>query len=82
MQVSIDWSAGFNLNYVGPHFDDNAHMTPLKASTEVNLFASYKLCEHLELFGRVENLFNNGAEPVAGYATPGRAFYAGIRTGL
>jgi len=81
-QASAAFAAGLNLNYAGSRFDDDAHLTPLKAATEVNLFASYKLCEHLELFGRVENLFNNGADPVAGYSTPARAFYAGIRTGL
>jgi vitamin B12 transporter len=81
-QVCPDFSTGLNLNYVGSRFDDNAHTTPLKAATELNLFASYKIDAHWELFGRVENLANNLEEPVAGYGTPGRAFYAGIRVGM
>jgi vitamin B12 transporter len=41
-----------------------------------------KLNEHIEVFGRVENLFDDRAEPVAGYGAPGRAFYAGVAARL
>jgi outer membrane cobalamin receptor len=34
------------------------------------------------LFGRVENLFDDRAEPVAGYGAPGRSFYAGLSVSL
>ena len=81
-QMCPDFSTGLNLNYVGSRFDNNAHTTPLKTATELNLFASYKIDARWEVFARVENLTGNLEEPVAGYGTPGRAFYAGIRTGL
>jgi vitamin B12 transporter len=77
-----DLTLGIGANYSGKRFDDAAHFTALSAATQVKLFASFKLGEHLELFGRVENLFDDRAEPVAGYGAPGRAFYAGLSAGL
>ncbi|MDE2181522.1 MAG: TonB-dependent receptor [Alphaproteobacteria bacterium] len=77
-----DATLGFSVDYIGTRYDDAGHFTPLRAATHANLFASYKVTEEIELFGRIENVLNDGAEPVAGYGTPGRAFYAGVRTSL
>jgi len=73
---------GFSVSYVGKRFDDAGHFTSLEASSNANLFASFSLNEQIELFGRIENLFDDRAEPVAGYGAPGRAFYAGVRRSL
>ena len=75
-------TVGFSVDYVGKRFDDAGHFTSLDASSDVNLFASFKLSEQVELFGRIENLFDERAEPVAGYGAPGRAFFAGVRSTL
>ncbi len=48
----------------------------------VNLAADYRLSTALQLFGRVENLFDEEAEQVFTYRSPGRAVYAGIRAGF
>ena len=77
-----DLTLGIGADYIGRRFDDAYHITPLSAAAHVKLFASYKLNERIELFGRVENLFGDRAEPVAGYGAPGRAFYAGVNAGL
>ncbi len=77
-----DLTLGFSVDYVGKRFDDAGHFTPLAAATHVNLFGSFKLSDRWELFGRVENLFDDLAEPAAGYGAMGRAFYAGVRTSL
>jgi vitamin B12 transporter len=77
-----DLTLGIGADYSGKRFDDAYHFTPLSAAMHVKLFASLKLNEHIELFGRVENLFDDRAEPVAGYGAPGRAFYAGLSTSL
>ncbi|SFR76386.1 TonB-dependent receptor plug domain-containing protein [Sphingomonas jatrophae] len=45
----------------------------------VNLAATYDLTERLELFGRVENLFDADYQEVFTFRTPGRAAYGGIR---
>ncbi|HEX5600455.1 MAG TPA: hypothetical protein VFX46_07455, partial [Hyphomicrobiaceae bacterium] len=45
----------------------------------VTAAASYKLEPGVELFGRVENLFDSDYEEIFGYNTPGIAAYAGVR---
>jgi vitamin B12 transporter len=73
---------GTEVTFVGSRFDDAFHFTPLGAATQVKLFASYDLTDQLELFGRIENVGDDRAEPVAGYGAPGRAYYAGVRAKL
>jgi len=45
----------------------------------VDLNASYELLQGLQLFGRVENLFDEDYEEVPTYNTGGAALYAGVR---
>jgi vitamin B12 transporter len=86
--VGLDWmpeprsSLGASLSYVGARFDDDADTTPLHSATTVNLYASYALGAHLQLFGRIENLFNDVAEPTFGYGALTRGCYAGLRATL
>ncbi len=44
-----------------------------------DLYASYWLNEHFQVFGRVENLTDADYQNVAGYQTAGRSFYAGAK---
>jgi len=73
---------GGSVVYTGARFDDAANLVPLKADTTVDLFGSYQLTEKLEVFARVENLFDELNELVFGYGRPGRAAYAGVRVGM
>ena len=41
--------------------------------------ASFGLGDNLELFGRVENVFDTDYQTVAGYGTAGRSVFGGIR---
>jgi vitamin B12 transporter len=41
--------------------------------------ASYKVQPGVEIYGRVENVFNQKYEEIFGYNTPGIAAYAGVR---
>jgi len=75
-------SLGASIGYVGARFDDVANTVPLESSKNVNVFASVALSTQLQLFARVENLFDNRSEPVAGYRALGQAFYAGLRATL
>jgi vitamin B12 transporter len=52
------------------------------ADETVNLAVSIAVGDGLQVFGRIENLFNYYAEPAAGYGALGRAAYAGIRLSL
>lgn len=54
----------------------------LKSYSIINLDASYKILKFLQLYGRVENLFNTDYEQVLGYATPELSGYAGLKISL
>jgi vitamin B12 transporter len=75
-------SLGASVSYVGSRFDDAANTVPLSSSSTVNLFGSYALTTRLQLFARVDNLFNNRSESVAGYRVLGQALFAGLRATL
>jgi len=45
----------------------------------LNLNGSYNLSEKVELYGRIDNVFNTWYEEAWGYATPGRSAYAGVK---
>ncbi|NQY97254.1 MAG: TonB-dependent receptor [Henriciella sp.] len=47
--------------------------------TRVDLSGSYDLKENVELFGRVENLFDEQYQQIRGYGTPGLSGSVGIR---
>lgn len=89
--VNINWrfleNRG-NLNliaiYVGKREDTNTTVYPsvrtgLDSYTRVDLACSYEFSKNIELFGRIENLFNKDYEEVYGYATPGISAYGGIK---
>lgn len=78
--------ATLTVRYNGDQFDNEfASATPesrvgLEAFTLVNLSASYEVADNVELFARVENLFDEKYEEVYSYTAPGIAAYAGLRT--
>ena len=78
-------SATLSLRYNGEQQDNEfIFATPqdfvtLEAFTLVNLNASYRVTETLEIFGRVENLLDEKYEEVFSFASPGIAAYAGVK---
>ena len=66
-----------DLAFTDPSF--TPVLASLKAFTLVNLNASWKLNERAELYGRVENLFDQGYQEVFSFEGAGRAAYAGVR---
>jgi len=71
--------------YIGKRDDINFSLferLKLKDYTLVNLALSYKLLNLVEIFGRVENLFDAEYEEVFGYGTAGLSGYAGIKLTL
>jgi vitamin B12 transporter len=73
---------GASIGYVGARFDDSANSVPLGRTRTVNVYASYGLGAQLQVFGRIDNLFNDRTESVAGYRVLGEALYAGLRVTL
>ena len=51
----------------------------LKAFTLVNLNATWRLNDHVELFGRIENLLDQSYQEVFSFEAAGRAAYGGLR---
>ncbi len=60
----------------------NRYVVNLTPYTLVNLAGSYALTERVEVFGRIENLFDRRYEDAWTYGTPGRAGYLGLRMSL
>ncbi|WP_198152697.1 TonB-dependent receptor plug domain-containing protein [Tsuneonella dongtanensis] len=80
---------GADLRLVGDSFDDAGNFTRIDGHALVDLRASKVLFAldmrqqyDVELFGRVENLFDARYTEVAGYGTQGRAAYVGVRVGM
>jgi vitamin B12 transporter len=63
----------------GDWFNNDANTLSLDPFIRVDLSASYQAHEHLELFGRVENLFDADYQVRDGFNTPGLSAYAGVR---
>ncbi len=57
----------------------NTDSTTLDGWTRVDLTGSYDLTDSVELYGRVENLFDEEYQQVLGYGTPGLSGSVGIR---
>ena len=80
-----DWQSDFGLGLgadfriVGSSFDDAGNFTRLGGYEVLDLRASQSIGDHLELFGRVENVLDEDYETVAGYGTAGRGVFAGVR---
>ncbi|HEY3696703.1 TonB-dependent receptor domain-containing protein [Phenylobacterium sp.] len=70
---------GGEIRYVGRSFDDAANATVLQAYTLLDLRASYPVNDAIEVFGRVENAFDDDYETVRNYGSTGRAAYLGVR---
>lgn len=45
----------------------------------LNVAASYAVADGVEIYGRVENAFDENYQDVFGFATPGIGFFAGVR---
>ena len=57
----------------------NTDGTTLDGWTRVDLTGSYDLTDTVELYGRVENLFDEDYQQILGYGTPGLSGSVGIR---
>lgn len=91
--ANLDWSflddrASLNLNLDYNGAQDDFHFPPVPPYRErvkldefalLSVAASYRLAAGLTVFARVENALGENYEEVFGFATPGRAIYAGLR---
>lgn len=68
-----------SVRVVGDSFNDTANTQVVDGFTIVDLRASYPVNDMVEVYGRVENLFDKTYETVSDYGTLPRVFYAGMR---
>lgn len=71
-----------DLRIVSDSFDDGGNTVRLDGYSLLTLRASWNLTERVQLFGRVENLWNEQYQTAAGYATAGRSAFVGARLSL
>ncbi|NLR71239.1 TonB-dependent receptor [Novosphingobium sp. ERN07] len=86
LTLSSDWTTplagltlGADLRLVGDSFDNASNATRLDGYALTTVRASFPVTERVELYGRVENLFDQAYQTVATYGTWGRSAYIGIR---
>lgn len=86
LATSLDWrtplrdlALGADLRLVGDSFDDAGNFVRIDGHALLTLRAALPVGDNLELYGRIENVTDAAYETVAGYGTPGRAAYGGVR---
>ena len=70
---------GGDLRLVGDSFDNAANTVRLEGYEVFDLRASYPFGDSVELFGRVENVFDEEYQTAAGYGSAGRGAFLGVR---
>ena len=87
LTLSADWTSPFagievgaDLRVVSSSFDTDANTVRLDAYEVFDLRVAVPVHERFELFGRIENLFDEDYQTAAGYNTPSRGAFVGIRT--
>lgn len=85
---AVDWDTplgltlGADVRLVGDSFDDAGNFTAIDGHALFDARASVPLGDKLELYGRVENVFDAEYTEVAGYGTRGRTAFVGARIKL
>lgn len=83
VSADYDWAFGLKtgatITHVGASFDNAANTRKLDGYVLVDLRAAFPVTHNIELYGRIENLFNEQYETSFRYGTPRRAAYAGVR---
>lgn len=83
--ATIEWKSPIGLELAadvlltGDSFDNLSNTVRLDGYQLFTFRASYPIGDKFEIFGRVENAFNEKYQTVAGYNTYGRSAYAGVR---
>jgi len=82
-ELTYDWAFGLTTTVAVMHasrsFDDAENTVVVDGYTVVDLRAAFALRDDLELYGRLENAFDEEYETIARYGTPGRGVFVGVR---
>jgi len=72
--------AGLSVRYVADRPEDGFPAVAMDDYTVVNANVRYEITDNLDATFRIENLFDEQYQQVAGYGTSDRAFYVGLST--
>lgn len=72
-------TGGVTVQYVGHSFNNASNTQRLKSYVLTDVRIAYPINDTFELYGRVENLFDQQYETLTGYGTLGRGAFAGVR---
>ena len=71
--------ASASLKVVGESFNDTGNSQLLDGYTTADFRLSYPVNDLIEIYGRVENAFDEQYETIGSYGTMPRVFYGGVR---
>lgn len=81
--IDYDWSFGLKtgatITHVGSQFDNASNTSEVEGYVVVDLRAAMPITDNIEVYGRVENLFDEEYETILNFGTPGRSAFAGVR---
>ena len=72
-------SVNFEVRFVGDRFSRNGNRNPLDSFVVFNLAATYDVNKHVQVYTRVENLFDEKYEEVQFFGTTVRSIWGGLR---
>ncbi len=78
-QWAFGLSTGATVTSVGRSFDNAANTRRIPGYVLADIRASFPLFDQAEVYGRIENLFDERYETVPQFGSPGRAAYVGVR---
>jgi vitamin B12 transporter len=70
---------GATVTHVGASFDNASNSRKVQGYVLADVRAAFAITRRIEIYGRIENLFDERYEIVFQFGTPGRAGYAGVR---
>ena len=76
-QMTEKFSSNISVTHTGSAPDSGNQF--IESWTRVDLRAAYKVSDNIELYGRIDNLFDENYQQVAGYGTPGISSFFGVR---
>lgn len=81
--IDYRWSFGLEtgatLTHVGASFDTASNSRKVEGYVIADLRAAFPVTDRIDVYGRVENLFDERYETIFRFGTPGRAGYVGVR---
>jgi vitamin B12 transporter len=82
-EITYAWPIGLAtsvaVTHSGRSFDNASNSVELDGYTVVDLRAAFALRDNLEVYGRLENAFDEEYETIARYGNAGRGLFVGVR---